>query len=130
MRRLISILLVLTFATQLAAKPPLREVAEIDDGLMVIAIADELRKSCDGIDARLIRAVAEISQLRSRARDLGYSNSEIDDYVNSGSEKARMRDKANAFLASRGVSTADQGQFCAFGRSEIAANSAIGRLLR
>ena len=113
-----------------AAKPALRDVAEIDNGLMAIAIADEIRKSCEGISARMIRAYSTINALKSRAEALGYTEAEIEDYVTSKSEKDRMRAKATRYLASKGVNAGDTAALCAFGKSEIAADSAIGRLLR
>ena len=70
-------------ATAAAAKPPLREVREIDDMVMVIAIADEIRKSCDDIGARLIRAYATLNGLKSLAHEKGYSEDEVEDYVTS-----------------------------------------------
>jgi hypothetical protein len=77
MRLLLTSLLCVSLAAPVLAKPPLRDVAEIDDALMVLAIADELRKSCDGISARMIRALNRIEGLKGRARDLGYSSEEV-----------------------------------------------------
>ena len=75
MRISIAIIATLTLVSSAAlAKPPLREVSEVDDGVMHIAIADEIRKSCDGISARLIRAYSTLSSLKSLARDRGYIN--------------------------------------------------------
>ena len=130
MRLFPTAILCAALALPVAAKPALRDVAEIDNGLMAVAIADEIRKSCDNISARMIRAYSTISALKSRAESLGYSDDEIDDYVTSKDEKARMRDKATAYLASRGVDASDKAALCAFGQSEIASDSAIGRLLR
>ncbi len=129
--RLIPLCLVLALIAGTAtAKPPLREVPEIDDGLMAVAIADQIRKSCDGISARMLHAMGVINGLKARAKSLGYSEAEIDAYVSSSAEKARMRAKATAYLAARGVSAGNRDQLCGFGRSEIAARSAIGTLLR
>ncbi|MFP7570789.1 DUF5333 domain-containing protein [Marivita sp. S2033] len=131
MRILISVLgLTLLTATSALAKPPLRDVAEIDNGVMAVAIADEIRKSCDNINARLIRAYSALNALKSRARDLGYSDDEVEAYVTSKAEKARMRDKAEQFLKSRGVVPEDTSALCRFGASEIANETAIGRLLK
>lgn len=132
MRLMPSALLCLVLAAPAVAiaKPPLSQVAEIDDGLMAIAIADEIRKRCDDIDARLFKALSVINGLKARARALGYSDDEIEDYVTSGAEKARMAQKATNYLAGRGVSRDDTGQLCAFGAAEIARASAIGVLLR
>lgn len=112
------------------AKPPLREVSEIDDTLMAVAIADEIRKSCDGIDARMFRALNTLSSLKRLARARGYSDAEIEDYVTSKSEKKRMRAKAEDYLAEQGISPDDKAGLCAYGRTQIAQGTAIGQLLR
>lgn len=113
-----------------AAKPPLRDVAEIDNGVFYIAVANEIRDYCGSISARMFRALSTINQLKSRANSLGYSDDEIQAYLDSDAEKARMRAKGNAFLASRGVTYDKPETFCALGRAEIERNSAIGVLLR
>lgn len=112
------------------ARPPLSDVAEIDDTLMVIAIADDIRKRCDGIDARLWRALRTIQALEARARDLGYSDDEIEAYVSADAEKARMRAKALAWLDGQGVDGGDAAALCAYGRQAIAQDTPVGRLLR
>ena len=112
------------------AKPPLRDVAQIDDALMMVAIADDLRKRCDAIDARMIAAFSYLRGLKADARGLGYSDDEIDDYVTSDSEKTRMKAKAEAWLATKGVSRNDRASYCSFGQQEIAKGSQIGTLLR
>lgn len=112
------------------AKVPLREVSAIDDHLMAVGIADEIRKKCDGINARMIKALSVLQGLKSYARDLGYTNDEIDDYVTSNAEKKRMRAKAEAWLAARGVDGNDTGDLCRFGREQIAVGGKIGELLR
>ena len=43
-------------ATAATANPPLRDVPAIDDALLDLGIADEIRKNCPDISARLIRA--------------------------------------------------------------------------
>ena len=131
MRIFIAIIATLTLVSSAAlAKPPLREVSEVDDGVMHIAIADEIRKSCDDISARLIRAYSTLSSLKSLARDLGYSDEEIEDYVTSKDEKTRMRAKAERFLAANGVSADDTPGLCRFGKRQIQSQTEIGRLLR
>ncbi|SFD81907.1 DUF5333 domain-containing protein [Roseivivax sediminis] len=115
-------------ATQ--GQTPLRDVAEIDDSLLMVAIADDLRKTCDDIDARLIRAYSYLQKLKGMARDRGYSDDEIEDYVTSKAEKKRMEARGKAFLAARGVDRSDKGAYCTFGKQEIARGSQIGVLLR
>lgn len=118
------------FAGAAAGKPPLREVPEIDNGLMMVAIADEIRTRCDDIGARMFRALGTLNALRTRALALGYSDSEIDAYTGSAEEKRRMLAKAEAWLGARGVDAEDDAQLCAFGEAQIAGATAIGRLLR
>lgn len=121
-----------TGATALPAhsKPPLSEVPEIDDGLLMIGIADEVRKRCDAIEARMIKAWTTINALESRAKALGYTDEEIEDHVTSKAEKKRMRKRGEAYLAARGVALEDDADYCTFGREEIAKGSQIGVLLR
>lgn len=130
--RLLTALLIatLTFGGAASAKPPLREVAEIDDALMHVAIADAIRKSCNDINARLMRAYSELSRLKSLARDLGYTEEEVEAYVTSKSEKARMKEKAENYLQANGVRPDDIPALCRFGQEQIQAQTLIGQLLR
>ena len=120
----------LGFGSVASAKPPLRDVAEIDNGVMAVAIADAIRKTCDDIHPRLIRAYSTLNALKSMARDKGYSDEEVEDYVTSKSEKKRMRAKAEMFLASNGVRADDDAALCRFGKGQIRSQTAIGRLLK
>ena len=130
MRLIPSVLILALLASAAVAKPPLREVREIDDQLMMIAIADEIRKTCSDIDARFLRGIAELNGLKSKAKSLGYSSEEIDEYATSKSEKARMRTKAETWLASQGVNVSDKAELCSFGKAQMAGGTYIGSLLR
>lgn len=131
LRRSLSLfVLSLTVASGAVARPALRDVAPIDDGLMAIAIADDIRKRCDGIDARMLHALSVLHGLKSEAYRLGYSRAEVEDYVTSRSEKARMRGKAEAYLTARGVDPKNKNQICAFGAAEMKRGGPIGELLR
>lgn len=121
---------IMVMATTALAKPPLREVREIDDTVMMVAIADEIRKSCDDISARLLRAYSTLTGLKSLAREKGYTEEEVEDYVTSKSEKQRMRAKAERFLAENGVSVDDTAALCRFGKRQIQSQTEIGRLLK
>lgn len=112
------------------AKPSLREVRVIDDGLFAVAVADEIRKKCDNVSARMITAYTFLSRLKSTARSMGYSDDEIDDHVTSKTEKARMRRKGEAYLKANGVTSGDKASYCRLGKQEIARGSQIGALLR
>ena len=130
-RTLTSALLAATLLTgAVEAKTPLRDVAEIDDALFDLGIADMIRKNCPTISARMLKAIGYVSGLEQRARALGYTDDEIDAYVDSKAEKDRMRAKAAAFFAARGVDTSDPQSYCAVGLEEIQKPSRIGSLLR
>jgi hypothetical protein len=135
MRNLTSILLVPALALGLtampaAAKPALRDVPAIDDALLDLGIADIIRKQCPDISPRMIRAVSFVWDLKSRAKSMGYSDAEIDAYVDSDAEKARMRARGAAFFKARGVDTSNPQSYCALGREEIRKSSRIGSFLR
>ena len=117
-------------AAPVAAKPPLRDVPAIDDALLDLGIADLVRKNCPDISARMLTAITYLYRLKDKARDLGYSDAEIEAYVDSDAEKTRMRARGAAFFQARGVDTSDPQSYCALGRAEIQKSSRIGSLLK
>lgn len=120
----------LLLATSVAAKPPLRDVPEIDDALLDLGIADLIRKNCPDISARLFKAVRYLRNLEAQAKAMGYTEAEIDAYTDSDAEKDRMRARGAAFFEARGVDTSDPQSYCALGLEEIQKSSRIGSLLR
>tara|TARA_R110002124_G_scaffold283764_1_gene460127 strand:+ start:134 stop:535 length:402 start_codon:yes stop_codon:yes gene_type:complete len=112
------------------AKPPLRDVAAIDDALLDVGLADAIRKGCPTIDARLVKATTFLWKIKGQANDLGYSDAEIDAYRKSDVEKARLKARGRAFFKARGVDTSDPQSYCALGLEEIQKQSRIGSLLR
>ncbi|MEQ6248345.1 DUF5333 domain-containing protein [Sulfitobacter sp. HNIBRBA3233] len=131
MRHLAIILSVLALSTQpLAAKPALRDVKSIDDAVFDVAIANEIRKNCPDISARMFRALKLYSDVKSEARDLGYTKAEIDAYADSDVEKDRLRAKGAAYFKANGVVKDDPQSYCALGRKEIEKSSRIGSLLK
>jgi len=126
----LALMTVLTLPAMAEAKPPLRDVKEIDNELYYIAIANEISEYCPSISGRRMKAIGVMWGLRSKANKLGYSDKEIRAYVESDAEKDRMRAKGEAYLAQNGVSYANPNSFCTLGRAEIERNSAIGVYLR
>lgn len=117
-------------ASAAQAKPHLRDVAEIENTLFVVAVANEVDKQCDSIRGRRLKGFNMLLNLRTRANRLGYSDAEIRAYVESDAEKDRMRAKGYKFLQANGVDANSPETFCVFGRAEIEKSSAIGALLR
>lgn len=113
-----------------AAKPSMRDVPEIENILFAVAIANEVGKQCGSLEGRWLKGYSLLFKLRKRANQLGYSDTEIRDYVESDTEKDRMRTKGYRYLQSEGVVKNNPETFCTFGRAEIAKSSAIGALLK
>jgi hypothetical protein len=113
-----------------SAKPSLRDVPVIDDGLFTIGVADIIREACPEISARMFRAMMFLSNLEKQARALGYTEAEVKAHIRSEAEKARMRARGDAYFAANGTAVGDVKGLCALGRIEVERKSAIGQLLR
>ena len=130
MRAMTMALILSLTAGPLSAKPHLRDVPSVDGTLLAVGIADEIRKNCPDISARMLKALNVIRGVGEQARALGYTEAEIDAYRKSDAEKARLKAKRDAYLTEAGaVSGAPEG-YCALGRTEIEKGGQIGALLR
>ncbi len=67
-----------------------------------------------------------MQDLQSHARNLGYSDNEIDEYLKSKAEKDRVNARARRYLTSLGADFDDNATFCTVARNEIAAERGIG----
>ena len=129
--RAMTMALILSLTAGIAsAKPHLRDVPEIDGTLLAVGIADEIRKNCPDISARMFKALTLVNSLKGRARDLGYSEEEIDAYRKSDVEKARLKAARATYLQDGGVTAGQPASYCALGRQEIEKGGQIGALLR
>lgn len=117
-------------AAPVLAKPHLRDVAEIDDNMLWVALAIEISDECEEIKPRTLKGLAFLNGLRNRAKGLGYSRDEIKAYVDSRTEKDRIRGRGEAYVKSKGFDPALSGDLCSLGHAEIAARSQIGVLLK
>lgn len=113
-----------------SAKPSLRDVPVIDDGLFTIGVADIIRQTCPQISVRMFRAMMFVSNLEKQARALGFTEAEVEAHIDSKAEKARMRARGDAYFAANGTAVGDVDGLCALGRIEVERQSAIGQLLR
>ncbi|MDO6725566.1 MAG: DUF5333 domain-containing protein [Cognatishimia sp.] len=112
------------------AKQPLEKVESVTDGLLWVGIADEIRKTCPTISARMIRALGYINDIQNEAKSLGYSKAEIDTFRKSDANKAELRRRGEAYLKANGVDLSDPSSYCTLGLAEIKKSSQIGALLR
>lgn len=111
------------------AKPALQNVKELDDGLYIVGLAQEIKKKCPEIASRKFQRTLELLKLRNRALQLGYTEEEIRAHVKSDVEKARLRARAAEYMKSKGLEQNSNG-YCALGRLEMEKRSSVGALLR
>ncbi|MEM6824180.1 MAG: DUF5333 domain-containing protein [Planctomycetota bacterium] len=131
MARFLALLLSgLLLASPGRALPPLHEDPNVVNGFYAIGLADELRKNCSTIHARLFRAYNFLKSLENYALKAGYTEAEIDQLVDNSAEKERLRSRIRGDLKARGASPQSPEGYCAVGREEIAKGSMAGRLLR
>ena len=117
-------------AAPATAQTPLKDVAHVRDGIIAVGMAYEISEKCGDISARLFRGLGYLNSLKSHARGLGYSEADIDAYVNDEAEKDRLEAIARGQLAELGVVEGDEATYCTVGRAQIAANTRVGWLLR
>ncbi|MEM6587905.1 MAG: DUF5333 domain-containing protein [Pseudomonadota bacterium] len=106
------------------------EEADINQGLVYIAAADKIRRECSSINGRMLKAQRYANALRSIARDRGYSDEEIDAYLDSKEERAKVRAQRNVYFESQGASNLDPASLCTLGHAEIAGKTQVGYMLR
>ncbi|MDR6264408.1 DUF5333 domain-containing protein [Roseobacter sp. N2S] len=129
MRVLLIAALTSLMASTAMANPPLREVKQINDGLLYVGLADEIRKTCDGISGRIFKGIGRLRSIHRLALDMGYSKDEIETFVDDRAEKNRLKARGKTYLKANGASQSDPQSMCALGRKEIAKQSEIGTLL-
>lgn len=127
---LTSVLSIVALAASLSAKPALKDVAVVREGIISVGIAYEISEVCETIRARTFRGIGYLNSLKEHARSLGYTEAEIDAYVDDRAEKNRLEGMARARLADMGAVVGQADTYCSVGRTEISSGSAVGRLLR
>ena len=120
----------LMIAPTAKALTPLHENPTVINGFYAIGMADIIRRSCDDIGPRWLRAYNYLKALEKYAREAGYSKAQIDALTDNDAEKDKLEARIRADLAKRGASPQSPEGYCTVGREEIAKGSAAGRLLR
>ncbi len=113
-----------------AASAGLKEEKDLNDGLLVAAVAEKIQRECRTIGARMFKARKFANTLKDQAESRGYTMAEIEAYVDDSDEKRAMRERRNAYMKSKGASNLDPDSLCVLGHAEIKKNSQIGQLLR
>ncbi|SEK36544.1 hypothetical protein SAMN05443999_101289 [Roseovarius azorensis] len=122
--------LVLSATAASATAGSLAREADINQGLFYVSVANKIRKGCDAIAPRTFTAIRYLEALKAEARARGYSEAEIDEYINDKDEKALMRERRDAYIRANGAEPEGGPGLCRLGSREIAEQSQIGKLLR
>ncbi|WP_422027831.1 DUF5333 domain-containing protein [Roseovarius sp.] len=133
MKRMTALVLSLALsagAVGASAGAGLENERDINDGLLALAVADKIRRECNSIGGKYFKAQSYANGLKSLAAARGYSDAQIDAYINDDVEKEKMRQRRNAYFEARGASNLDAESLCVLGRAEMAQKSRIGQLLR
>ena len=125
-----TLILSAALASPALALVPINEEPVITDKLLQGLIADAIDDNCDTMEARKLRALGELNELRDYALEQGYEADVVRDFVTSKEEKAKFKVKAAEFLATLGAEPGSQEAYCRIGEEEIAKDSLIGKLLR
>lgn len=123
-------LAIVALAGGLSAQTALRDEPRIRDGIIFVGMAYEISERCGDISARTWRGINYLQSLKNLANELGYSDDEIEAYVDDRSEQRRLEGIARQQLAALGVVEGDEASYCAAGRAQMAANTRVGWLLR
>ena len=116
-------------ATAAQALPPLRDNAHVTERLLAAQIGDVIRKTCPTIHPRIFTFLVETNRLKAYVQSLGYSDAQIDAYINDKAEQARIKAMAAAYMKANGVVEGDVESYCKLGHAEIARRSITGSLL-
>ncbi|HGG06727.1 MAG TPA: hypothetical protein ENK28_14810 [Aliiroseovarius sp.] len=108
----------------------LRNDQRVHNELLVASLIYLITDNCSDLKVRKLRLVGRVLSLQKYARGLGYTNSEISDYIDSKEEQDRFRAIAEPMLAKMGAVKGDANSYCAVGRAEIEKGSEIGAALR
>ena len=120
---------ILAAAASASALEAISENRYVTDRLVAARVADRIRKTCPMIGARIFRAFQQAYALKGWAEGQGYSSAEIDRFLKDRTEKRKIYDRAEEYLAARGATSGNVDGFCALGMQEIAAKSIVGSLI-
>ena len=131
MRVILLALLVLFPASAIAEdRLPMNQDPELERGLRLVAQGHFVRKYCDSVSPRVFRAYGLLNSLKSRAEELGYSEEEMEAYVDDPTEKARVEGLAKLDLEAMGAVFGQPDTFCDVAKTQIAAGRGFGWYFR
>lgn len=111
-------------------RPEMDRDSHIMRSLLSAAISLGVSRACPTMEIRQVYGLFKALELRNYARRLGYSDEEINAFVNDPAEQKRMEEWAWAYMSDQGVKEDDAESHCSLGKYEIERGSLTGRLLR
>jgi len=120
----------LSFILIANAKSLLIENENIWHELLQISVASKISEKCTSIEARKIKGLFALLQIKSVAKELGYTDNEINEFVSSEENKKKLKNETDIYLLDNGVDLNNVKTVCLFGQSEIDQETTIGSLLR
>jgi hypothetical protein len=122
------VLMTSSVSSQASAHPS--QVTRVTEGLISAGIVIELADKCDSVDIRMIKGLSFLNGLKGHLKDLGYSNAEIDAYIDDAAEKDRLEAIARTRLRGLGAVPGDPESHCAVAHDQMSRGTLIGGLLR
>ena len=120
----------LSFIPMANAKSLLIDNENIWHELLQISVANKISEECTSIDARKIKGLFALLQIKSVAKELGYTDNEINEFVSSEENKKKLKNETDIYLLDNGVDLNNVKIICLFGHSEMDQETTIGSLLR
>lgn len=120
----------LSFIPIANAKSLLIDNENIWHELLQISVANKISEECTSIDARKIKGLFALLQIKSVAKELGYTDNEINEFVSSEENKKKLKNETDIYLLDNGVDLNNVKIICLFGHSEMDQETTIGSLLR
>lgn len=118
----------LTLAAPVHANPA--DVESVSEGLIAAGMAMELGDRCGDVNVRMLRGINFLQGLKRELQDRGYSNAEIDAFIDNDAEKDRLEAIARQRLADLGVIEGQAGTYCTVARGQMSQGTQVGQLLR
>ncbi len=128
-RKIFAAIALVALAGPAAAQESLAQERHINDSLVQARVADMLRRGCPSLDARMVRAFNEARKLKRYALDQGYSETEIDAFLDDREQRQRIYREADRYMVANGVVNGQPQTFCRLGQQEIAQKTIAGSLL-
>lgn len=117
-------------ATTAQAQSSPGQVTSVTEGLISAGMAIELGDKCSDVSVRMVRGLGFLQSLKSRLKEAGFTEAEIDAYIDDDAEKDRLEAIARDRLAQLGVIEGEAESYCRVAQGQISGETRVGWLLR